>query len=114
MTAGRRSIRAASLLAALTLLMLGALYVAGPSPVAGAQSDPPPTTLVPVDEQPQLKSPSIIPLPNSGDGKVDPGDPGSGAQYAVLGLTVAGMVVVALLIRRESNRKRDQRTPMPD
>jgi hypothetical protein len=79
---------------------------------AGAQNSPT-TTIVPIDDQEQPRSPSIIPLPNSGSEPAESGDPGSAAQYGVLVITMGGLVVIGLLVARESRRKRDQRTPSP-
>jgi hypothetical protein len=100
----RRSLQA---LAATVLLAVGAFTLA--CPAVGAQA---PTTTIPADRDPGTDS--IIPLPNSGREPVNEGDPGSASQYVVLGVTVVGMAAIVLLVRRESRRKRDQRTPMPD
>lgn len=93
----------ATLCALLGLMLLGS--------TAGAQGVD--TTLVAVEDQNQQQTPSIIPTPNSGDGEIEDGDPGSAAQYTALGLTVAGLAVIVLMIARESRRKRDRRTPTP-
>jgi len=99
----------------LLLLVVAAVVVAvglfsGVPSTAAAQN--PPTTVLPLPPEEQQK-PSIIPLPNSGHEPVVEGDPGSAAQYAVLFGTMGGMVAIALLVLRESRRKRDQQTPKP-
>ncbi len=101
-----RTLRAA--IVALTVAITGAVSLAGP---ASGQSAPE-TTVVPLPAGEPAGRPSIIPTPNSG-GTVEPGEPGSGAQYAVLALTVGGLAAIVMLIARDSRRKRDQRTPKP-
>lgn len=104
--------RRPGLLAAAMVALLVAVG-AGAAP-AGAQGDAgTPTTLVPIEEQTGQGRPSIIPTPSMADDEVEPGQPGSAAQYAVLFGTMAGMVGIVLLVRRESRRKAANRTPQP-
>ncbi|MFN8052727.1 MAG: hypothetical protein U0Q22_14870 [Acidimicrobiales bacterium] len=94
------------------LFTLGALALIEPVAGASGSASAPTTTVVPLTAPVQQK-PSIIPLPNSGSEPVEQGDPGSATQYAVLFGTMAGMVLIALLVRRESRRKAANRTPKP-
>jgi hypothetical protein len=93
--------------ASILIAVVGVAAFAGPS---GAQA--PTTTVVPLPA-PAQQAPSIIPLPNSGHEPVVEGDPGSFAQYAVLFGTMGSMVLIALLVRRESKKKAANKTPVP-
>jgi len=85
---------------ALAITLSGALLaIAAPS---GSQAAPT-TTLVPLDDQP-VRSPSIIPTPNSTS---------QPTQYLVMAAIVVALVVIGLLIRRESRQHPERRTPSP-
>lgn len=99
-----------ALVAALLLTAVALVLAPNAAPSAGAQA--PTTTIVPLPDG-GAQGPTIIPLPNSGRQPVVDGDPGSGAQYAVLAATVGGLLAVGLLVARESKRKRGNRTPAP-
>lgn len=102
------------LLAALVAALFSVLALGVGAVPVGAQGDSgPPTTLVPIEEQTGQGRPSIIPTPSMADAEIEPGQPGSPAQYAVLFGTMAGMVGIVLLVRRESRRKAANRTPQP-
>jgi hypothetical protein len=92
-------------------LFLAVLVVA--SSFAGAepaesQTEAPDAT---VDTRPVIDDGSspvnnILPRPNSGQAPDSPNDPGGWQQYLVFGLILAGLVVIVLLVLRESRRAR--------
>lgn len=84
-----------------TTLLLAVAGVIMTAALAGAQT--PTTTIVPIDEQP-LSSPSIIPEPNSTS---------QPTQYIVMAAVVLGLVVIALLVYRESRKNAANRTHKP-
>ena len=96
------------LLAGVLVFAFGFAVTFGFAVPAGASTT---TTIVPLPDQSQQQAPRIIPLPDSGSPPQRQGDPGTATQYAVLFGTMGAMVLIALLIRRESNRKKDLRTP---
>ena len=83
-------------------LALSIWPVLGPTSVASAQ-DEGTTNSEPPD------SPDFIPEPNSGSEPVDAGDRGGSLQSVLFVLVIAGIVVIAALIVRESRRARARR-----
>jgi hypothetical protein len=89
-------------LAALTFV--AAVLLGGIVPAAaqdGSDSTPPTT---------EVERPHSIPRPNTGEEPQSATDPGGAAQYAVMGGIVVGVLVIALLVARESRKKK----PKPD
>jgi hypothetical protein len=73
---------------------------------AAQYEDAPPTS----EAVTPLPVPHIVPRPNSGAEPKSATDPGGAAQYAVMGAIVLGLVVIVLLVARES-RKKKPKTP---
>lgn len=90
--------RAVSTLVVTTAVLLGVLCA---SVAAGAQG--PTTTLVPLDDQP-VRSPSIIPTPNSTS---------QPTQYLVMAAILLGLAAIVAMIVRESRRNKARRTHKP-
>jgi hypothetical protein len=78
---------------------------------AAAQDAPPEdtTTTLPVAGVP---APDIVPRPNSGRAPESATDPGGWAQYAVMFGIAGGVALIALLVVRESRKKKPQQ-PAP-
>ena len=85
--------------------------ILGNSPAASAQTAPT-TTIVPLPDEPAQR-PSIIPLPNSGREPERQGDPGSAAQYAVMGGIILGLGLIGVLVARDSKRHAANKTHTP-
>ena len=122
---GARSIWAthsAALVASLALVIAGALSCAVAAVPAGAQGSEPANqsvpettaTTTPFDASSEMpRAPTILPRPNSGEEPKSATARGGWAQYAVLGGILVGLAGVGLLIRRDSQRKRSNRTVIP-
>lgn len=100
------AVRAAQAFLALAVLVMTLAWSAA---TAGAQDATTTTTTVPVAGVP---APDIVPKPNSGRPPQSATDPGGWAQYAVMFGIIGGLVIIVLLVRRESRKKRPQR-PTP-
>jgi hypothetical protein len=74
------------------------LALAAPA-AAAAQGDTPTT------DAPPATLPHIIPQPNTGQAPTAQGERGTGEQYVVMGLIVAGLGGITALIARESKAK---------
>lgn len=79
---------------------------------AGEPPEPTSASTTPTSASTTLPEPgrgvpgNIIPEPNTGIAPEEPGDRGGWQQWAVLGLIVAGLAVIAVVVTRESLRKR--------
>lgn len=58
---------------------------------------------------PVVEAPDIIPEPNSGVAPTDPGDRGGALQTTIFVLIVASVVLIGVLVYRESRKARDRR-----
>lgn len=118
MTRGPTQIRAVAglvLAIILTMTMAVAIAAASSAPTVGAEqvADRAASTTLPKvpdtfpdQTAPEVSIPSIIPLPNSGVAPKSPTDRGGWAQYTVLGGIVGALVILFLLIVRDSRKKK--------
>lgn len=91
-------------------VLLAVVVLGGALATAGAQ--PPETTTPPVASTLSPRGstvptqPSIIPAPNSGEAPADAGERGGALQGALFFLVCGGIVLLFLLVWRDSRRKR--------